>query len=788
MSQSNSASPQRRPKGGPHPILRVLGTLFLIGVLTCAMLACLAVMYIKIIILPNAGLRVEDFNTNLSTNMYYTDPATGNNVVMQTLYGEENRVWVEFDEIPQDMKDAAVSIEDRRFHNHNGVDWVRTARGVLSMFTGQKIEGGSTITQQFIKNLTDEDQVTVKRKVTEIFRALEFENNYTKDEILGYYLNYIYLGESCYGVYTASYKYFDKHVSQLSLAECASIIGITNNPSLYNPYGTVRLEDPETGEVKTSRDFNKERQELILWCMLDQKMITQEEYDAAMAEELQFVRGEGESGKTDVYSWYADAVINQVIDDIQENYGYSRQIASGMVYSGGLEIYTCMNPYVQAAVDNIYRDVSNLNHTSSSGQTMQSSMTVVDNNTGAVVAMAGGMGEKEGSLSFNRATRGKRAPGSSIKPLAVYAPALELGVITPFSSEIDSPVEDNWPKNAYNGYYGRMSITRALQISSNTVAVKTLEKVTPEASFQFMQDRFHIDLVESKTVGDRTLTDMVPAALALGGLTEGVNTYEMAAAYSVFPRGGAYIAPRLYSKVVNSDGDVILENTQENESALQQSTAYYMNNMLQTVFEGSGTATRGKFSGMAMAGKTGTTDSRNDLWFVGYTPYYTAAVWTGYDQQERVPSSLNNPSVVLWRQVMQPLHSDLPYQDFFTPESGKLVQVTYCTVSGARANSYCGGNATTTYMLEESAPTSYCTVHTAPVAPPSFNINDQGTWPTGDPNFDPSNPATWPGTSTGGEGAGEGGDGAGGEGTGDGTGGETGTVPPPEGGDAVPPA
>ena len=288
-ARRDTRAKRKRKKRGRG--FKVIMTIVLIFVITMVMLACMAAAYIKNVILPEADLKLDEYNPNLTSTMYYKDPNTGNYVEMQDLYAEENRVWVEIDEMPQDLLDAAVAIEDKRFYKHNGVDWIRTAKAVLCMFTGADVQGGSTLTQQLIKNITTEDDVTVKRKVMEIFRALEFEKNYSKEDILEWYLNYIYLGQRCNGVYTASYKYFGKHVSELSLAECASLIGITNNPSKYDPLGHLEIVDEETGEVTTSRDFNKQRQELILKSMLEQDYITKEEYDAAMAEELNFDNG-----------------------------------------------------------------------------------------------------------------------------------------------------------------------------------------------------------------------------------------------------------------------------------------------------------------------------------------------------------------------------------------------------------------------------------------------------------------------------------------------------------------
>ncbi len=565
--------------------------------------------------------------------------------------------------------------------------------------------------------------MTVKRKITEIFRALEFDKKYSKEDTLEWYLNYIYLGQGCNGVYTASYAYFGKHVSELSLAECASLIGITNNPSKYDPFARLEVVDEKTGEVKTAKDFNKQRQETILRAMAEQGYITEEERDAAIAEELVFNPAKDQNKKSTIYTWYEDAVINDVIRDLMATYNWSEEVAKNAVFSGGLEIYTCMNPQVQEAVDTVYNDPNNLKYNSATGQTMQSAITIVDNATGDVVAMAGGMGEKTSSRGWNRATQSLRPPGSSIKPLAVYAPAIELGKITPITTYEDSPVKNvndkPWPVNATGRYQGEVSVAKAVTESINTVAVRVLTDITPQVSFDFMQDRFHVDLVESRVSGGQNYSDIGEAPLALGGLTEGVSTFDMASAYSVFPRQGKYIKPRTYTLVLNSKDEILLDNTAKEEDAVSQRTAYYMNQMLQQVVTASnGTGKKANFPGQDIAGKTGTTTSRKDLWFVGYTPYYTAAVWTGYDRQERLASGLGNPSTSMFNLVMQKVHSGLPYKPFDQPDSGSLKTVTYCARSGKLPNGACNGSLATGTFFPEDIPTSYCDVHRfVPVTP-----------------------------------------------------------------------
>ncbi len=745
----------RNPKGKGKKhgkAFKVGMTILLVCLITGAMLLCMAAIYVKNVIIPKAGLEMTDYNLNLTSTILTKNPETSNYETTQSLYGNENRVWVDRSEIPKNLQNAAIAIEDKRFYKHKGVDWVRTAKAVSLMFTGKDIQGGSTLTQQLIKNMTSDDDVTVKRKVMEIFRALEFEKNYSKEDILEAYLNYIYLGQGCNGVYTASYKYFGKHVSELSLAECASLIGITNNPSKYDPLGRLEVKDKETGEVKTSRDFNKERQETILWAMKDQGYITQQEYDEAIAEELVFNEGgkgtENNPSSNTVYSWYEDQVINDVIDDLIETYNWSEQYAKDQVFSGGLEIYSCMNPAVQAAVDKVYQDQNNLNVTSSSGQRLQSAITIVDNETGEVVAMAGGMGQKTTSRSLNRATSGKRPPGSSIKPLGVYAPAIELGKALPITMVEDSPYDKydgrDWPVNSTGVYQGNVTVAKAVKESINTVAVKVLDMVGPETSFNFMQDKFHIELIRAMTKGNTTYSDIGLAQLALGGLTQGVSTYEMAAAYSVFPRQGTYIKPITYTMVLNKNREVLLRNdTQPEDNILSERTTFYITEMLKDVVTGGQGATGGRanFSGQDIAGKTGTTTSRKDLWFVGYTPYYTAAVWTGYDQQERLAPGLRNPSTDLFRQVMEEAHKGLPYKEFGKPDDAHLKTVTYCASSGMLPGPACTGHLVTGTFYVDDVPTGTCTYHKVqrPTIPTDPGPVDPGETEKPDPGPDDNN-------------------------------------------------
>ncbi len=726
-------APRRKKRKKRNPVLhvlavigKVLGTLLLIGVTTGAIMACFAVTYINQVIVPKADLNLYDFSVDmsLSSTMYYTDKSTGSPVELRSIYGTENRVWVKYEDLPQNLVNATIAIEDHRFRSHHGVDWIRTAKGILSMFTGGDIQGGSTITQQLIKNLTDDDEVTVQRKILEIFRALEFEKKYDKNTILEWYLNYIYLGEHCNGVYTASYAYFGKDVSQLSLAECASLISITNNPSVYNPYAT-RPDKPTWG-----RDNNTFRAKLTIGRMLEEEMISQEEYDQAKAEldaGLNYVRGQDEEREETVYTWYEDQVISDVIRDLMEQKDYSEKMATDLIYYGGLKIETCIDPEIQAIVDEVYQNFDNLPYISGSGQQLQSAIVIVDP-SGNIVALSGGMGEKESSRVWSRATDTKRAPGSSFKPLSVYARAIDIGLISPGSVYDDSPYQaPSYPSNSYLRYYGRMTVRDALTISSNTVAIKVLAELTPDESFNYLTTQLGFTEGESLIreqvhSNGKISTDIALAPLSMGGLTKGVSVREMATAYSTFPRGGTYLDSRTYTRVLDNKGNVILDNTDRMPTtAMKDTTAWYMNSMLKDVVStkrvnGSiATGYQAVLDNMTVAGKTGSTDQNKDRWFVGYTPYYTAAVWTGYDQQERVKTeSGSNPAAVMWKKVMSQVHEGLENKDFPKPDG--LVAVKTCAESGMLLSDACymdprGVQVDTEYYFPGDAPTQYCTMH-----------------------------------------------------------------------------
>ena len=628
----------------------VIGTIILIGILTALLFLCIFAFYIKTCIIPTTKLDLSDYALNQTSTIYYED-SEGNWKELTTLHGQENRIWVDYDKIPQYMEKALVSIEDKRFYRHNGVDWYRTAGAFVNMFVGMKNTfGGSTITQQLIKNLTQQDDITVQRKLLEIFQAIEFEKEHDKKEIIEWYLNTVYFGEGCYGVQTAAQTYFGKDVSKLSLAECAAIVGITNLPTYYDPFYSV--------------ENNKARQEDVLTCMYDQGYISKKEYEEAVAEELDFVRGENSPSASSVRSYYTETVISDVIKDLAAEKGISELAAQTLVYNAGYEIYCCLDKNIQAKVDKIYEDLDALpKATNGTSSQLQSGIVIMDQYTGKIVALSGGTGKKTINFGLNRATKTTRPPGSSIKPIAVYGPAVEYGLISPSTLVLDADgsriklqgVKTDWfPKNSPNQYDGIMTIKEALRDSKNTVSVQIMDKLTPAASLDFLRNRLGIEsLIDS---------DADYAALALGQPHYGITVREMAQAYCALANDGTFTKARTYTMVKDRSGNIVLDNRPQTQQAFSTETARTMTYMLNYAAT-YGTGHESRLSNMPVAGKTGTTSDNKDRWFCGYTPYYTCAVWTGYDTPEKMRFS-GNPAAQIWQKIMEDIHKDLKYKEF----------------------------------------------------------------------------------------------------------------------------
>ncbi|MBE7026058.1 MAG: PBP1A family penicillin-binding protein [Ruminococcaceae bacterium] len=676
---------------GLRLFLKVFLTTFLIGALIASTVivgGCFGFFGL------DKGFDVNALDLNFTSIVYYTDE-NGNAHELERLYKSQNRVWADISEIPKYMQDAFVAIEDERFYKHNGVDVARTLKATVTyVFKGSSSFGGSTITQQLVKNITGDKSARPTRKVREMWRAMALERKYSKEQILEIYLNTIYLANNCNGVQSAANKYFGKDISELSLAQCASIAGITQYPSKYDP-----LQNPEN---------NIEKQRIVLAKMLELGKITQEEYDAAIAEKLDFENHSLKSGEN-VQSYFIDQLINELIADLQKDKGYSAEFAEKTVYNGGLKIYATIDPAVQEAMEDVYENNANFPRVYGS-VTPQSAMVVLDVHTGAVKGSVGGIGKKSGDRILNRASQSYRQPGSTIKPIAVYAPAIEQGKISPSSIVEDAPIDINgWkPTNYYSGYKGNVTVRNALKESMNTPAIRVLQQVGVDYSYDFMTKKLGFtSLVDNETRNGKKYTDKNLSSLALGGLTDGVNVTELAAAYATFANNGLYNKPHLYTKVVNSEGDILLENKAQPTVAMSEATAFMTNSMLQSVIT-NGTGTAARLSGsMPAGGKTGTTDDQNDRWFAGFTPYYSAVVWYGYDQPKSLEFLSYHPCMPVWKKVMNEIHKNLPVRSFNMPSTVDSAQV--CSLTGKLATDGC--TKITEYFKTGKRPTSYCSGH-----------------------------------------------------------------------------
>lgn len=629
---------------------------------------------------------------DLTSTLYWQDPRDGEWKDFEYLSSGEKRLWVDIDEIPNWLEDAFVAIEDQRFFSHSGVDWKRTTGAVLNeIFKGGSTYGGSSITQQLVKNITGERDRKYTRKIKEIIRALAVETRLSKQQILELYLNTIYLGHGCNGVESAARIYFDKSVTELTLAESASIAGITQYPSLYDPH--------------KNKEENIKKQRLVLSKMLELGFIDQEDHDKAVAEELKFVKGEELLSVNQ--SYFADQIANEVIADLMKELGHTEAVATNMVFKGGLKIYTTADKRVQNHAESVFENESNF--PSAGGSSLQAAIVVTEPRTGYVKAIVGGRGAKNGSRVLNRATQTVRQSGSAIKPLSVYAPAIDLGLITMDSIVTDEAINiGGWqPKNYYNTFYGDISIRRAVNVSANIPAVKVLQKVGVDKSFDYMTNKLHFTtLVDKETRNGKVYTDRNLASLALGGFTDGVTVEEMTAAYGALANDGVYISPITYTKVEDNMGKTLLTKKPVSNVAFKPTTAYLTNQLLKGVVT-TGTAAGSSIPGIETGGKTGTTDGDTDRWFAGYTPYYSAVVWVGYDSSKSVPNFGSNPALNLWRKVMTGIHKGLPGKSFSQPSGLKAASV--CSVTGKLYTERC--------FDEEGAPTevfSYYAKGTAP--------------------------------------------------------------------------
>ncbi len=704
-SSSNVSSNKKKPKK-KRPFLKVLTSFLLVMVITCCIVIVAAMIYLSVFI--DDSIDADLYNLKLDyTTILYAKDKSGNDVELTRLHGEQNRLWVGEKEIPDVVDYAFISCEDKRFEKHHGVDWKRTffafANEVFNLRDNR--QGGSTITQQLVKNLTKDNDINATRKIREIMRARKLEQLYDKDTILECYLNTIHLGNGVDGVEVASNYYFDKHVSEINLTQAACLAAITNNPSVNEPYN-----NPEN---------NKSRRNWVLDEMYKNGYITEEECEEAKQADLELrenpstILSTTETVTKEEYnSYFVDAVIEDVVQRLVQEKGYTEEFANTQLYQGGYKIYTTVDLEMQETLEDVYSNDSNfVNIYTNTGEKAQSAMTIMDYE-GNVKALIGGRGEKDGNRVLNRATQSPRPTGSAIKPISVYAPAFEYNVITWASNVVDAPVDrlengnipdEPWPRN-YDGKFtdGKASMLRAIQQSLNTVPVRILQDMTIDTSYKFVTEKMGLKHFVENENGQ---SDKTESSLALGGSVHGATTLEMAAAFSTFGSGGMYYEPRTFSKIVDQNDEVVIDNTKYKHRAISEGTATIMNKFLQTVAT-SGTGSSAQFGGWEIMCKTGTTSNNKDRWFVGGTPHYVAACWFGVDSNVEMYGMYTNPAIVLWKAAMIPIHENLEYKKFEV--SDQAVFKRFCTASGKCARSGCSGEA---YGYFKTSYTPYCNYH-----------------------------------------------------------------------------
>lgn len=758
---------------GKRIVVRLFKALLICIILAAVVGVAGGGLFIKKIIDDTPHVSASDVKPKGFTTFVYADD--GSTEIERFVSSGSNRVYKSVDEIPKDLQHAFVAIEDERFYKHNGIDLQGIARAAVVGIArgGNFTEGASTLTQQLIKNnvfpnFTKEKTFYDKfqRKIQEQYLALQIEKKMDKSEIIESYLNTINLGQNCLGVQAASQRYFGKDVSDLTLSECAVIAGITQSPSTYDPI--------------THPDNNKVRRNKVLKNMLEQDYISQKQYDEALADDvyarIQTTNTASQADNT--YSYFVDALAQQVIQDLKDQLGYTDTQAYNAVYSGGLSIYSTQNQTMQQICDEEANDDSNypglkeygldyaLTVTRADGSTEnygsnniknyvketygkdqgllyssedaaramvekwkatiaregdtyderititpqpQSSITIMDQKTGQIKAMVGGRGEKASSLGLNRAYQGsKRQPGSTFKILAAYAPALDSCDKTLATTIDDEPYtlkNGQVLRNANKQYGGTTTLREGIKRSINVVAVKLSDEITQELGYEYCQKFGISTLVKNKTINGKVFDDSTSQTLALGGITEGVYNYEMCAAYATIANGGEYNKPTLYSKVVDHDGNVLLDGTGESHTVLKDSTAYLLTSAMEDVVN-SGTGTACQLPNMPVAGKTGTTTSNKDLWFCGFTPYYTCAVWGGYDDNKECNSDTSF-RFRLWKGIMSRIHENLEEKDFKVPSS--VERKSICTITGKLAGSGCP--SITEYFAKDTLPAETCSGH-----------------------------------------------------------------------------
>ena len=644
----------------------------------------------------------------------------GNEIARLTGNESVDRIYVPIGNVKDTYIDEAIiSIEDERFYEHSGIDMRRIGSAVLSAVAngGTATYGGSTITQQTVKLISGQDQHSTSRKVQEWFSAMALEQELSKDEIMELYLNLAPMGNNYVGVQAAAQNYFGKDASQLTLPECAFLAGLPKSPSYYNPLR-------ESGRRNALR-----RMRIVLSKMYELGYITEEEYQDALNTELVFVT-KSTSTATTINSYFSEYAVRTVVNDLAERRQISTSLATTIVYNRGYHIYTTLEPNVQAVCDEAFMN-QELFQTDPSiladyPEKPQAGMVIINVQTGAICAMQGGYGRKPGNLVLNRATDAYRSVGSSIKPILDYAPAIDQQKIVPSTLMNDQAVHfdpndpsRDWPLNSDRSYAGWMTVRVAVEKSKNTIAVQVWDKVGGEVAL-FYLSRMGID----------KMSEGAYPAQAVGAFTYGITPLQMCGAYNTLASGGIYTEPYAYTQVLDSDGNVVLQSNPYSQRVFATETCYLMSDMLEGVIT-DGTARNyasiiyndaGEYIGTA--GKTGTTDDNLDKWFCGYTPYYCAAVWYGYDNRLRqtvIPSGDRNNAIRIWYYVMSRIHGNCASVGFPKPDT--IISMDVCTVSGHVPCEACyqANTVTTDYFVQgwETTPAGgdVCQIHVAPPPP-----------------------------------------------------------------------
>ena len=665
------------------------------------------VVVILAIILGISAYHWKQITTDMFANENSVVVDSDGNVIAK-LGSERKKIKVENEDMPENLKDAYVSIEDERYYRHHGVDIRRTGSAIINyvIHFGNSSFGGSTITQQLVKNLTGDNSSSISRKVKEWWKAYLLECYFSKEEILDMYLNVIYVGPNIYGVGAGSQYYFSKDIQELTLAECAFLAGINHSPNSYNPFD----DETDNTEKITNRTIT------VLDKMLELEYITEEEYNIAVSEVkngLNFNQGEVEANDG-IYSYHTDALITEITQDIADKKNITEDFATNYLYLGGLTINSTQNSSVQDETESEFNKRQYHIASREGGDPAQAAMVIIDHKTGQVVACVGGLGEKDTARGLNRATQSTRQTGSSIKPLAVLAPGIDKKKFTAATiyADVETTFEGDYSPVNYDGYLGEITVRRAVESSQNIPFVEMIKQVGVKTSISYLKD-----------MGMTTLTEKDESlSLALGGLDKGITPLEMAAGYATIANDGVYIEPTFYTEITNQSGKTIAKANPESHRVFSEQVAYILKEILtQPVKGANGTATYCSISGMDVAAKTGTTDENYDRWLCGFTPYYTAATWFGYDQNETIYFNRQNPAGIIWANVMRNIHSGL---DNATFEKPSWIQTeTICADSGCIANSGCT-NTYEEYFLWGTKPDN-CTEHSGKRMTTNNNQNNQ---------------------------------------------------------------